>query len=680
MPQFKQHIPFVSSDTHMIEFTIRALIIGLIMAVILGAANAYLGLKAGMTVAATYPAAVIGMALLRIMKGTILEENIARTVGSIGESIAGGAIFTIPAFYISGVWTTFGTWGHYLIASSILFCGGLLGIMFVTLLRRVMVDDVELRFPESIAASEIHKAGQSGSTGAKFLLSAMGISALIQTLGQFSFFATHWQKFITFAKTTIGLKSLGNIPVQGGLVINSPEISPCFIGVGYIIGPKLAAQVFSGGVLAWGLLIPLILYFLAPGFVSQWQIAHPGMQPGIEDWINMSTMIWKFIVRPLAIGGMLVGAIYTLFKMKKNLMIGIGKSIGNVKKAIQGTHVVDRINHDLSFKWVSFGISFASIITFILYYHFAQNIFIALIATIIMIIAGFFFAAISGFLCGVIGSSNNPVSGLALTALVFSALLMVALGAKGMQGIATVIGVAGVVCVSSAVAGEMFQDLKVGHILGGTPWKMQVGDIIGIAVTSAIMFLPLVILNQGDINAGQMALHHYEGGFGSINLSAPQASLIALLSQGIVSGQMAWPLIIVGMFLGVVFILMQVKSPMLTSIGIYLPFPTTCAMFLGGIMKYVADKMCEKKKLNDAQKIRVENIGILLASGLVAGEALIGLVFAALAFFNISLFVIFKNPSIFVSGFILLFIGWFLVKIPLKNAGNSDQLDSQQAS
>jgi putative OPT family oligopeptide transporter len=673
MAEQKKHVPFVSSETNMAEFTIRALIIGLVLAVVLGAANAYLGLKAGMTIAATYPAAVIGMALLKAMKGTILEENFTRTVGSIGESIAAGAIFTIPAFYISGVWAKFDTWENYLVASAIMFSGGVLGIMFVALLRRVMVEDAELPFPESVAASEIHKAGRSGGTGAKFLFTAMGIGAIIETLGQLNFFATTWEKFISFAKSTINLKSAGNVTAQGGMVLSSPGVSPAYIGVGYIIGPKLASLNFSGGLLAWGLFVPMILYFLSPQLISQFQLVHPGQAPASNDWITWSTMVWRFIVRPIAIGGMLVSSAYTLYRMRKSLLTGIKRSISDVKKAATGEHIVERVDQDLNFKWVMFGIGFAAILTFLIYYYFAQNVFAALIATVVMIIAGFFFAAVSGYLVGIIGSSNNPISGLTLSTLIIAALLMVALGMSGKQGVAAVLGVAAVVCVSSAVAGEMLQDLKVGHILGGTPKRMQMGDLIGVAVAASVMFLPLLILHQGDINAGKMAIPQYEGGFGSANLAAPQAGLMALLSQGIVKGDMAWPLIIVGMLMGIGFICMQVKSPMLVAVGMYLPLETTFAIFIGGIIKGIVEKVSAKKNHNDAQKARVENNGVLLAAGLIAGEALVGLVFAAFAFFEIPLFSIFANPSFLVSLLVFAFIGWYLIKVPIDNAGTPDQ-------
>ncbi|HOI29961.1 MAG TPA: oligopeptide transporter, OPT family [Melioribacteraceae bacterium] len=648
MTEQKKFVPFVSSETNMAEFTIRALIIGLVLAVVLGAANAYLGLKAGMTIAATYPAAVIGMAIIKLFKGTILEENFARTVGSIGESIAAGAIFTLPAFFIAGIWDPFFTPGNYIISAAIMVAGGVLGIMFVALLRRVMVEDVELPFPESVAAAEIHKAGQHGGSGSKFLFNAMGVGALIQALGQFKLFAT----------SADGLLSLS----KGNILFRSPDVSPAYMGVGYIIGPRLASLNFSGGVIAWGLLAPIIAYF---------KFGNTPMEG--QDWAGTIVQVWRDYVRPIAIGGMLVGAAFTLWRMRKNLIAGISRSIGDVKKAASGSHTVDRIEKDIAFKWVMIGILATAVLTFIIYEFFAQNLVAAFIATVVMIIAGFFFAAVSGYLVGIIGSSNNPISGLTLSTLVVAALLMVVLGMTGTQGVAAVLGVAAVVCVSAAVAGEMLQDLKAGHILGGTPWKMQIGDLIGIAVSAAVMFIPLIILHEGDIKMGGT-------GFGGEKLPAPQASLMAILSKGIVAGEMEWILIFTGMLMGVGFILMNIKSPMLVSVGMYLPLGTTFAIFVGGLIKGAVEMVNAKKKFNDAQKSRVENTGILLAAGLIAGEALIGLLFAGFAFFEISLFHIFDSPSFYISLVVFALIAWYLIRIPVKNAGSPDQPAPPQVS
>jgi len=617
-------------------------------------------LKAGMTIAATYPAAVIGMALLRAMKGSILEENFARTVGSIGESVAAGAIFTIPAFFIAGIWPEFASFQHYLESTAIMIAGGVLGIMFVALLRRVMVEDAELPFPESVAASEIHKAGRSGGTGAKFLFSAMGIGAIIQAFGQLSLFAARWEKFVSFSKATIGLRASGEVTAQSGLLLSSPGVSPAYLGVGYIIGPKLASLNFSGGLLAWGLFVPILTYFIGPTLVSS------NMPAGEETWIAMANNVWRYIVRPIAIGGMLVSAGFTLFRMRKSLATGLKRSIGDVKKAATESHVTIRTEQDLNFKWVMVGVGAAAIATFLIYNYFSNDVGAALVATLVMIVAGFFFAAVSGYLVGIIGSSNNPISGLTLSTLLVAALLMVALGMKGTPGVAAVLGVAAVVCVSAAVAGEMLQDLKVGHILGGTPWKMQVGDLFGVGLASLVMFLPLVILHQGDIYSGGT-------GFGGRNLPAPQASLMALLSQGIVGGEMAWPLIIVGMLMGFGFIAMQVKSPMLVCVGMYLPLETTFAIFIGGVIKGIVERINLRKQFNDAQKARVENVGILLAAGLIAGEALIGLLFAAWAFTGVPLLKIFEEPSFYTSLGVFAIIGWILVRIPIKNAGRPDE-------
>jgi len=468
MAEQKKHVPFVSSETNMAEFTIRALLIGLVMAVVLGAANAYLGLKAGMTIAATYPAAVIGMAILKSLKGSILEENFARTVGSIGESVAAGAIFTLPAFFISGIWKEFYTTAHYITATLILISGGVLGIMFVALLRRVMVEDVELPFPESIAAAEIHKTGRTSGTGSKFLFGAMISGAAIKALAEFKLFPDTWEKFITFSKQTI---TGTTIPVQGGILASSPGISPAYMGVGYIIGPKLGALNFSGGLLAWGLLTPLILYFInpyfTPDFLSGWaqylttidkSLGIKTATDRVGDPVFQMYAIWKYIVKPIAIGGMLMGALFTLFKMRKNLVAGIGRSITDVKKAASGSEVSSvRTEKDIKFSWILIGILGVAIATFLITkFIFGTDLLPAIVAATVMIILAFFFAAISGYLVGIMGSSNNPISGLTLTALVVTALILVSMGVDATHGgIAAVLGVAAIVCVSAAVAGEM---------------------------------------------------------------------------------------------------------------------------------------------------------------------------------------------------------------------------------
>jgi putative OPT family oligopeptide transporter len=603
------------------EFTFRAVFLGLILTVILGAANAYLGLKAGMTIAATYPAAVISMALLRIMKGSLLEENIARTIGSIGESVAAGAVFTIPAFVIAELWPGL-TREQYWKAVALMVIGGTLGILFVTLLRRVMVEDPELPYPESVAASEIHKAGQQGAKAAKILFGNMGFGAFMFLLGAINVFSP--SNTFRVSISTLGKRlllrtstnpSVATTVTGGATFFSAPDISPAYLGVGYIIGPRLAALNFAGGVLAWGLMVPLLTFLVGPYI----QAAQPGGQP--LAWPLLAGAIYYSIVRPIAVGGMLVGATYTLIRMRKQLAMGMGRAISDLKKSAAAHAATDRTERDLPAKGVFAGIGVVFVAMILLYHYFigsagafsASKVLTgALVAAGVMIVIGFFFAAVSGNLVGMIGSSNNPVSGLTLCTLVIAALLMVTLGVSGGGGVAAVLGVAAVVCVSSAVAGEMLQDLKVGHILGGTPFRMQIGDLLGIVMASLVLFFPLAVLDK--------AYH-----FGSPALSAPQAGLMAMLSKGIVGGDMAWPLIIVGMLLGIVMILIQVKSVMLFSIGMYLPLGTTAAMFAGGVIRWITDRLRDKRKLNDAQKARVDNAGVLTASGLIAGEALCGL-------------------------------------------------------
>jgi putative OPT family oligopeptide transporter len=289
-----------------------------------------------------------------------------------------------------------------------------------------------------------------------------------------------------------------------------------------------------------------------------------------------------------------------------------------------------------------------------------------IVAAIVMIIVGFFFAAVSGNLVGLIGSSNNPISGLTLAALVIAALLMVLMGVSGIHGVAAVLGVAAVVCISSAVAGEMLQDLKVGHILGGTPAKMQIGDFMGVTVASFALLPVLLLLNQANINSGGI-------GFGDPQLPAPQAGLMAMLSRGIVGGEMAWPLIVVGILMGFALIMIEVKSPMLFAVGMYLPLETTFAIFLGGMIRWITDKMRDSRNFNEAQKARVENAGVLTASGFIAGEALMGIVIAVFKYKQWPLHPIFQHPNV-VSGFIVLVIlAVVMIRVPLANAGRPDE-------
>lgn len=661
------------------EFTLKAILLGVVMAAFMGAANAYLGLKAGMTIAATYTTAVVGMAVIKALGGTILEENMARTVGSIGGNVASGAIFTLPAFYIAGIWLPFHGLGHYLTATLILLAGGVLGIMFVTITRRVLVGEKDLPFPESVAAASIHKAGQEGAKGTGHLLTGMGLGALFTVLTEFKVVALKWQKVVSAGK--------------GSLLLRGPEISPAFLGVGFIIGPKLAAINFSGGVLAWGLLAPAAAFFLNYGDLG-----------GVADWAVEITRVWRDYIRFMAIGAMLVGAFYTLFKMRKSLVQGIGRSLSTLGAGRRtAAEAVPRTDRDLSIRAALATALSVAVLVFFVFNRYSESLPASFVAVALMIVLGFVFAAVSGYLVGIIGVSSNPTSGLTVSVLIIVAFIMVLMGLEGGSGISAVLIVAAFTCVSVSVAGEMMQDLKAGHILGGTPWRMQLGDVFGIASAALVMFLVLSVLHLGNIKqtvrakladmeaagvtevvydgthpaieAGTYSLDEVRAmiperqnlvlkanaGFGGEKIPAPQASLMAVVAKGIFERKTEWILIIAGAFMGLAFILMQVRSPMLIAVGMYLPIDTSFAIFLGGAFKALLERRAEKRAIDGEGKEKVANTGTLLASGLIAGEALIGIVFAALAFFEVGLFRVFKNPPYLIGLAGILAIGAFLV-------------------
>lgn len=654
----------------MAELTPGAIIVGLLMTIVLGAANAYLGLRAGITVAATYPAAVIGMAAVRSWRGTILEENIARTAGTIGEGLASGAIFTIPAFLIAHAWTSFSFRDAYWKSTVLMLVGSVLGVLFVSLVRRTMVEDPELPFPESRAAAEIHKAGQQGAKAAKFLFRNIFAGGIIFLLGRLGLFASD-NEFVAkigqlgASRVRIGGADADRFLATGGVTsFAGPSISPAYLGVGYIIGIRLASIQFAGSVLAWGLLVPMLIYFLGPQLKS-----YLPANATSESWTSLAGTIWRYIVRPIAVGGMLVGAATTLFRMRKSLASGLSRAFSDLKQTSEQAATLKPTERYLSSKIIFSLIGIVFVVMIGLYIYLSGQVVAGIVAAVVMLVIGFLFATVSGSLCGFIGSSNNPVSGLTLSTLLITALLMISLGVSGPGGIAAVLGVAAVVCVSSAVAGELLQDFKVGYILGGTPRNIQIVELIAVTVASLVMYFPLLLLHEGNIRAGGT-------GFGDRQLPAPQAGLMALLAQGIVGGDMPWPLVIVGILMGIAFVILQVKSPMLVSVGMYLPFETTFAIFVGGVIRWIADAFVARRKYNTAQSARVENAGVLTASGLIAGEAILGLVWAGLQFTPkgfLSKLQIFHEPSYFVGLAVLLLLAYLMVWPPLSSAGDPNE-------
>lgn len=595
----KPDVPYVPITSNMPELTFKAVFLGVIMAVVLGAANAYLGMKAGLTVAATFPAAVVAMAALRPLKGSILEENIARTTASVGEALVAGAIFTIPAFVIAGAWEEI----HYWESTAIMLIGGVLGVLFIIILRRTLVVEANLPFPESVAAAEIVKAGQGGQTGASLVFGAMGLAALWELFKNSNgvhLISDAAHRFVSFGRSTIQIGQ-DQIAYAGGMHLATPAVSPALMGVGFIVGYRVSAVLFAGALMGWLMLVPLAMY-LNPNW-------------SVELSSDLATQIWLRQIRPLAVGTMIVAAFYTLYNLRTSLIAGISKAVKNV--GAQGGVDADRTEIDIDFKKTAMGVGVAAIGTFLLYFYFAQAFGGALLLTVVMVILGFLFAAVAGYLVGLIGSSNNPISGLTLSALLISAVLMVAIGLTDVHGVAAVLGVAGVVCCAAGIAGDMMQDLKVGHLLGGTPWRMEVGEILGVLFAAFVLAWPL------------MALHEVYT-IGSAELPAPQAGLMALMANGIVGGDMAWPLVIVGMFLAIGLILINAPSPMLIAVGMYLPFESTSAIFVGGLIKLLLDWVLKKKNAGSDEAMRAENTGTLISSGFIAGESLMAVALAFL--------------------------------------------------
>ena len=643
--------PFVPEDTDLPELTFRAVALGVLMAIVLGAANAYLGMRAGLTVAATFPAAVVAMAALRPLGGSVLEENISRTTASVGEALVAGAIFTIPAFVISGVWDELRYWE----STAIMLVGGLLGVLFIIVLRRTMVVEADLPFPESVAAAELVKAGQGGQTGAKYVFQAMGLAALwelVKNSNGVQIVSSSATTFVNLGRSTIEM--LGQqVSYVGGFIMQSPAASPALVGVGFIVGPAISSTLFAGAVMGWLLLVPLGL-FLNPSLAAQ--------ATDTPALIDLSMEVWSKQVRPLAVGTMIVAAFYTLFKLRTALIEGIGRAFSDIKNARSGSGEVTRLNLDLDFTKVGFAIMAMSVPVAGLYWFFTQSLPGALVLTVVMMILGFLFSAVAGYLVGLLGSSNNPISGLTLSTLLIAALLMVGMGITGPSGILGVLGVAGIVCCAAGIAGDMLQDLKVGHILGGTPWKMELAEIIGVVIAAMVLIWPMIAMDRV-----------YE--IGSAALPAPQAGLMALMAQGIVGGDMAWPLVVTGMFLAVGLILINSPSPMLIAVGMYLPFGSTSAIFVGGLMAWMLSKSLTARGADAAQVTRATNTGVLLSSGFIAGEALMAVLLAFVVLggtaFGVDQVLPRIAESALLGALVFVVLYYMLVKVPL-SASDAD--------
>ncbi len=582
--------------------TVKAVALGLFLAFVFGAANAYLGMRAGQTVAATIPAAVIAMALFRLpirgLRGGILEQNIARTAASVGEALVAGAIFTIPAFVlveIHGVRLWRDLRAHYWEATFILLVGGLIGVFFIILLRRPLCVDAGLPWPESVASVEIVKEGDRAGAASRYIFGAMGFAGLIQILKSdkgFQIFRDYAEGFLSFPRSVVHhfnfeKQPIGDVVHTGGIAWSTPSLSPALLGIGYIIGPKLAAINVSGGLIAWWMLIPLLLFF-DPDLPAR---LGGNVGPDVAAYT-----VWYNIVRPIAVGTMLVAAFHTLFSMRSSIARSLRGAFTASSAAAHEQAPTERAEKDIPAKWVVIGVIALLVPITAIYYYFTHGWVAAIVSALVMTVTGFLLSAVGGYLVGLVGSSNQPVSGLTLTALVIAALVLLAIGVKGPAGVAAVLGVAAVVCCACCVSGSLIQDLKAGHLLGGTPWKMQVVEILSV--------------------------------IGGRALPAPQAGLMAQLAMGIMGGELAWGLLGIGAAFGVALILCGASAPMLIAVGMYLPFDTSSAIFAGGVIKALAERVAARYSAEE--KAQVEEKGTLLASGLIAGEAIVGILLAVL--------------------------------------------------
>lgn len=585
--------PYVPSEKITPEITVRSIIVGVFLAVVFGAANAYLGLRVGMTVSASIPAAVISMGVFRIAfrKKSLLESNIVQTIGSAGESVAAGAIFTLPALFL---WAAEGKVDkpQILEITLIALIGGLLGVFFMIPLRNALIvkEHGILPYPEGTACAEVLLAGEKTSTGAESVFYGIGVSSVF--------------KFIVDGlKVVSGEVSLRVKNFAGEI---GTQIYPAVLSVGYICGVKISSYMFAGGVLSWLVLIPLVVTFgrdavLYPADVSIGEIYLTGGASGI----------WSSYIRYIGAGVLAAGGIISLIKSMPLILKTFSGSISGLLGKKENSN--ERTNKDLSIKTVLIAVLLLTLLIWIL-----PVMPIGIIGSFIVVVFGFFFAAVSSRMVGLVGGSNNPVSGMAIATLLISTLVLKLSGSDGIDGMLSAIAIGSVICIISAIAGDTSQDLKTGFILGATPKKQQIGEIIGVTASALAIGATLYLLDSA-------------WGFGSEELGAPQATLMKLITEGVMEGNLPWELVIVGVFIAIVVEIIGI--PVLPfAIGTYLPVHLNACIMIGGLIRYFV----EKRKLHDEEKTKSVNKGILFCSGMIAGEGLVGILLALLSVFGIA--------------------------------------------
>ncbi|MBR3155091.1 MAG: oligopeptide transporter, OPT family [Lachnospiraceae bacterium] len=560
---------------------------GILLAVIFGAANAYLGLRVGMTVSASIPAAVISMGVIRVLmkKDSVLESNMVQTIGSAGESLAGGVIFTMPVLFL---WASEGAADtpDLFSISFIALCGGVLGVLFMIPLRNALIvkEHGVLPYPEGTACAEVLLAGEEGGEGAKKVFAGMGISAL--------------SKFLVD-----GLQLVPGVitaPLKALRTEFSVEVYPALLGVGYICGHKISAYMFAGGILGWFVLIPAIVLF------GSETILYPGTQTIAQMYeAGGASAIWSSYLRYIGSGMVAAGGIFSLIKSLPLIISTFRDALKGMQSTNDGSG--HRTERDLNMKIVLAGIGIIVLLIWLL-----PQIPVALPGAILIVVFGFFFGAVSSRIVGLVGSSNSPVSGMTIATLLFATFILKMTGDTGMHGMIGAITIGAVICIVAAMAGDTSQDLKTGFILGATPIRQQIGELIG-AVASALAI------------GGVMVLLNNAWGFGTKELAAPQATLMKMIVEGVMNGNLPWSLIFIGVFIAVVFEIMGM--PVLpVAIGLYLPLELSSTIMMGGLVRWITDRISDEKDNESGA-----GGGILFCSGMIAGEGIVGILLAILA-------------------------------------------------
>lgn len=621
--------PYVPADKITPEFTVSSIVMGILLAVVFGAANAYLGLRVGMTVSASIPAAVISMAVIRVIlkKDSILESNMVQTIGSAGESLAAGTIFTLPALFL---WAKEGTMGNPSLVeiAVIALCGGLLGVFFMVPLRNALIvkEHGVLPYPEGTACAEVLLAGEEGGSSAKSVFAGMGLAAIFK-----------------FLVDGLGVVS-GVIvaPIKALKTELSAEVYPALIGVGYICGARIASYMLAGGLIGWLVLIPAITIFggdtiLYPGNIPISEIYAAG---GAGD-------IWHYYIRYIGAGAVAAGGIISLIKSLPLIVTTFRDAI----KSMKGTSASGKLRteQDLSMKVIGIGVIVMILILWLL-----PQIPVSLVGAIVIVVFGFFFATVSSRMVGLVGSSNNPVSGMAIATLLIATGLLKITGDTGAHGMQGAIAIGSIICIVAAMAGDTSQDLKTGYILGATPKKQQIGEIIGTVVAALTIGGVLVLLDRA-------------WGFGTEAISAPQATLMKMIVEGVMGGNLPWGLVFIGAFISIAFEVIGIAS-LPVAIGLYLPLELSTTIMLGGLVRLAVDKKNEKE--NTKEKNEDAGSGILFCSGMIAGEGLVGIILAILAVIGVDKYInisgVVPAPVLTIGGIILLIVMvamvWYVAK------------------